>query len=71
MRVQLARAEEIRTKQHTQLVDAHKHLEDAQSHINSLEGENTDLKRQLDAALSEKELLQKEVMKSSDFIVSI
>ena len=26
LRVQLARAEEIRTKQHTQLVDAHKHL---------------------------------------------
>ena len=42
-----------------------------QSHITALAGENTQLKSQVEQALTDKEDLQKEVLKQSDYIVSV
>ena len=42
-----------------------------QNHITALAGENTQLKGQVEQALTDKDFLQKEVLKQSDYIVSV
>ena len=63
LRAQLAKSEEIRAKQEIAIAEAQAHIAKQQVHLDSLVVENTGLKSQNAAILTDKEGLQKEVLK--------